>query len=273
MAASSDSGDSVGSWPGFVAQLNSTFNLLRDVFGYAMPGGVFIATGLLSKRFSLADVDNLLRPYHPPTWAFVILVVGACYIIGNTLAATAYLPIALAKWAIWEGSRIRRGILKPLVRRLSDGQMRRGLKRVDGMLVAWLKPWLEENPTEVSAVLLEVRSRNEKLMAALDRRETLTILGGSTAVALLGGWAIFFKKPWPVSTILCWAGGLVLLQFFTGVTHLRRVAGAIVKADAELRAEEKAKVTPDFNQPIADMVKAVESFVAAVKATAKPPVK
>ena len=67
MAASSDSGDSVGSWPGFVAQLNSTFNLLRDVFGYAMPGGVFIATGLLSKRFSLADVDNLLRPYRRRT--------------------------------------------------------------------------------------------------------------------------------------------------------------------------------------------------------------
>jgi hypothetical protein len=264
-----ESGDSVGSWPGFIAQVNNTFNLLRDIFGYAMPGGVFIATGLLSKRFSLSDIDDLLSPYHPPTWAFVILVVGACYIIGDILAATAYLPISLAKWMIWEGSRIRRGVLKPWVQSWKDGWKRKNLKWVDRKLVSWLKPWLEENPTEVSAALLKARSRHEKLLATLERRETLTILARSTSAALLGGWVVFFWKRWDTNTILCWAGALVLLQFFTGMSHLRRVAAAILKADTDLSNEEKAKITPDFNQPIADIVKAVDGFITSVKATAK----
>jgi len=236
-----ESVDSVGSWPGFIAQVNNTFNLLRDVFGYAMPGGVFIATGLLSKRFSLYDIAHFLSPYHPPTWAFVILVVGACYIIGDILAATAYLPISVAKWTIWEGGRLRRGVLKPWARGWKDRWIKKDLKWVDRKLVCWLKPWLEENPTEVSAALLKARSRHEKLLATLDRRETLSILAGSTSVALLGGWFVFFYRRWGPSTILFGAGALVLLQFFTGMSHLRRVAAAILKADADLTNEERQK--------------------------------
>jgi hypothetical protein len=53
------------------------------------------------------------------------------------------------------------------------------------------------------------------------------------------------------------------------MSHLRRVAAAILKADADLSNEEKARTTPDFNQPIADIVKAVDGFITSVKATAK----
>lgn len=236
-----ESSDGVGSWPAFVAQVNKTFNLLRDVFGYALPGGVFLAIGLISKRFSLSDVDDLLSPYHPPTWAYFISAVGACYIIGDILAATAYLPISVLKWVVWEGSRFRCWV-KNWKWLKSWTRTRASLKWLDKNLK---EDWLEHNPTEVAADLLVIHSRREPMFSSLDRRETLTILAGSTSIALLGGWYVFFQGKWDAGTIFRWAGIIVLLQFATGMSHLRRVADAIRKADLSLTAKESQ--VPDAN--------------------------
>ena len=92
-----NSPDSVNSWPGFLAQLNKTFLLIRDIFGYVLPGGVFLTIGIISKRVSLPDFQNLLPPHQLPAWAVFILLVGACYVTGDILASTAYMPIAFWK--------------------------------------------------------------------------------------------------------------------------------------------------------------------------------
>ncbi len=45
-----DSDDkSGGGWAGFVTELTKNFLILRDVFGYALPGAVFFAIGMLRK--------------------------------------------------------------------------------------------------------------------------------------------------------------------------------------------------------------------------------
>ncbi len=253
-----ESSDGVGSWPGFVAQINNTFNLLRDAFGYALPGGVFLAIGLLSKRFSLSDIDDLLSPYHPPTWAFVILVVGACYVIGDILAATAYMPISVGKWLVWQMGRLRDCLR-------SWNWLQPTLKWLDSWLGAWLRDWLDHNPTEVSSKLLEIRSRREKMLLTLDRRETLTILAGSTSVALLGGWYVFFQEKWDAGTIVRWAGIIVLIQFATGMSHLRRVAAAIRQADTTLTAADPKSPDPDFSKLAVAAIKAVGDMVQATK--------
>jgi len=79
-----DSNDNVGSWPGFIDQLNKTFMLVRDVFGYTFPGGVFFVVGLVSGRVSLGQVSRLLLPYQPHGWAAFILAVW-----GSTSWATS----------------------------------------------------------------------------------------------------------------------------------------------------------------------------------------
>jgi hypothetical protein len=259
-----ESSDGVGSWPAFVAQVNKTFNLLRDVFGYALPGGVFLAIGLISKRFSLSDVDDLLSPYHPPTWVYFISAVGACYIIGDILAATAYLPISVLKWVVWEGSRFRCWVknwnwLKKWTR------TRAMLKWLDDNLKAWPKDWLEHNPTEVSADLLVIRSRREPMFSSLDRRETLTILAGSTSVALLGGRYVFFRAKWDAGTIFLWAGIIVLLQFATGISHLRRVQNAIRKADFSLNAEESQVPDANADKLAGAVIDAADKLMKATK--------
>lgn len=264
----SGSTDGVGSWPAFLAQVNNTFNLLRDVFGYAMPGGVFLAIGLISKRFSLSDVDELLSPYHPPTWAYFILAVCACYIVGDMLAATAYMPISIAKWVVWEGSRLRR-LIRPRIREwewLKHWQTARNLLAwLDRELKRWLKEWLEQNPTEVSSSLLEIRSRREVMFQSLERRETLTILAGSTAVALLGGWYVFFKEEWDAGTIFRCAGIIILVQFATGISHLRRVAIAIRWADRYLERSTPKVPDPDFNKLAVRVIQATGDVIEATK--------
>lgn len=88
-----DSASSSSSWPGFLSELSKGFLILRDVFGYALPGAVFLGVGLVCGRFSLRDVRYyLVDPYHPPAWLGAIVGLGACYVIGHVMAAVAYFP-------------------------------------------------------------------------------------------------------------------------------------------------------------------------------------
>ncbi len=101
MADDGGKSDSVGSWPGLLDEVNKTFNLMRDVFGYALPGGAFLAIGLVSGRFNLWEVQNLLKPYQLPAWAALIALVAACYPVGTVMAAAAYMPFMVAKYWVW----------------------------------------------------------------------------------------------------------------------------------------------------------------------------
>jgi hypothetical protein len=95
--ASSESGGS-DSWPGFLSELTKSFLILRDIFGYALPGAVFLSIGVLLKRFSLHDVQYFLEPYNLPVWLAVVLGIGACYVVGHLMAQIAYFLFNTWKW-------------------------------------------------------------------------------------------------------------------------------------------------------------------------------
>jgi hypothetical protein len=95
MAASDDSANS---WPGFLSELSKSFLILRDIFGYALPGAVFLGVGLICRRFSLHDLQYyVFEPYHPPAWLAAIVGLGACYAAGHVVAAIAHLPYNFKK--------------------------------------------------------------------------------------------------------------------------------------------------------------------------------
>jgi hypothetical protein len=198
--------DSIGSWPGFLAYLNKTFLLIRDVFGYVVPGGVFLAVGLLSQRFSLRDVHSFLWPYQPPTWAAMALLVAICYPLGHILIAVAYMPIDLMK-----------------VFHRKDHK------------------YLANVPTEVTAELLEARARHPGLFVDLDRRETMAILMGGMASALLLGAAVFCRTHAYPFWLFTFLSVLLFINFATSMPHLKRVRDAILNADEGLQAEEATK--------------------------------
>lgn len=240
-----NSPDSVDSWPGLLAQLNKTFLVIRDVLGYALPGGVFLGIGLISKRITLFDLRNVLLPYQPPAWAVLILLVAACYIVGEILASAAYMPIAFRKRWQWQS---QKQYLYPLSEQPAAFEVWR---KANAAKVDLLK----DNPTEVTGDLLEIRMRHPELFVESDRRETLMLLGGSLAMALLGGSLVFYVlklRPLPLFVL---AGILVLLQFFTAPSHLRRVRAAIREAAAKVKTSA-SKPDPDFPHLLEDLVTA-----------------
>jgi hypothetical protein len=262
MADSSGDG-SVGSWPGLFDQINKTFNLVRDAFGYALPGGAFLAVGLVSGRFNLWQVRNLLAPYELPTWAAFVALVAICYPVGTVMAAFAYMPFMFFKNIYWFFTRhpSRTPVTPASPPELGDFSLSppslADAKTQDPPEGSWAS-WLLYHPTEVAPRTVQIRSQRPKFLDTLDRRETLTLLSASVSSALIFGWLAFFQLKLHFSTMIVVAGIVTYIQFFTGLAHLRRVTKAIYTADDTLsKAEAKApKHGPDFAKLLADLVAA-----------------
>lgn len=302
MAGASDS-NSVGSWPALIDQLNNTFNLIRDVFGYALPGAAFLAIGLFYGRFNLYQIQNLLKPYQMPTWMAFIAIVALCYPVGSVMAATAYMPFMLLKYVVWMKYRhptwwlwswypgqpqvdnpppaampnpeeyevseeYERSLLYEHYKHRARTRPLPGNKSApeppDSTEGTW-RAWLLNHPTEVARKIVEIRSSQPKLLDTLDRRETLELLAGSMTIALLGGWYVFYKAQWDLHKIIACAGLITLIQFLTGMPHLRRVAEATKDYYAATKAAPKKE--PDFADALADLIKAAQAAAAVLGKT------
>jgi hypothetical protein len=231
-----DSSDNINSWPGFLHQVNKTFLLIRDLFGYAIPGAVFLAIGVVSGRLSIAEIQRLLNWQSPSPWLAFVIALIASYVVGDVLAAIAYAPIAIRKFFQWREHK-RRGWY-PVNGRPHEftSFLAENARKVD---------WLIDNPTEVTGDLLEIRSRHPEFFLELDRRETLLLLSASNAAAFLGGVLAFYWPGIPIWGLFLIAGLALLLQVFTGIPHLRRVRWAVREADtiAKRRDETVAGMT------------------------------
>lgn len=75
-----------------LGSLISNFLLLRDLFGYAIPGAVFLA---LADYFERPDLSNVPM-VHDSVWLKFVVVVTASYVVGHVLAAIGYLPYDIA---------------------------------------------------------------------------------------------------------------------------------------------------------------------------------
>src|ERR1700683_250253 len=281
--ADATNGDSVGTWPGLVDQINKTFNLVRDAFGYALPGGAFLAVGLISGQFNLWEVRNLLAPYQLPAWAAFIAIVAACYPVGTVMAALAYMPFMLVKYAYWmrqrhwpqppapasiseidahiehHDRRERVDVSEDIVVRASAPDP---LEPADGTWAAWLL----YHPTEVASRTMKIRAQQPKLLDTLDRRETLTLLAASMSSAFFYGWLSFFCLKLHFSTMIFWAAIVTYIQFLTGLPHLRRVTRAIYDADEAISkaAAQNYKPSPDLPQLLADLIKAATAALEKI---------
>ena len=329
-----DTNSSTSSWPGFLAQINTTFNLVRDAFGYALPGAVFLAIGLIGGSYSLCQLQCLLSPYKLPAWAAFIAVIAASYAVGNVMAATVYMPFGVAKYVVWMIDRHwgcrdvinntdNAAMIEPAVtiaanetKRVRASQTRNlpqgitvtanwfGRRRVyrkitnatneqktivpalmvaphqtlrvtarqarrlpQGVAVVPLtenswpegswRDWLITNPTEVTAKTLQIRFQYRDLLNTLDRRETLNVMGGSMAAALLSGYFVFCRWHWDFSKIILWGGLIALIQFVTGMSHLRRVLKAVLLANVTPPPPD-----PNFPQLLSQLLTALTDRLA-----------
>jgi len=179
--------------------------LVRDIFVYALPGGLFFAIGLASHRLDLAQINVFLAPYHPPTWALGLLLVATCYLAGCLLSAIIGLRVEFWK------------------------------------LVHWSDPeWLAEYPNEITARDLVIRHYFPELSREMDRRESRARLLFSSIAALLLGWLVFFVLHPTFADMVIWTAGLVFLATVTAMSYLGRVRKAMHAASKEIEDIDKA---------------------------------
>jgi hypothetical protein len=233
--AKSDDGDggNSGSWPGFLSELTKNFLILRDIFGYALPGAVFLAIGLFCRRFSLRDVQYFFEPYKIPAWLGLTLGLVACYTAGHVMAQLAYLP---DNWKAW------RRMMKAKADASADA---------DGKPKAAV-----EEKTECKSldpVLIEIRESHPALLTELDRQSTISQFRGGVGAAMLLGFVVFYliRVLLPIGILVGIAGAVQILVFWvTGTAHIDDLkCDTIAAGEKVLNVEKTPPSAHSKNQP------------------------
>lgn len=240
--AKSNGGDAnADSWPGFLSELTKSFLILRDIFGYALPGAVFLAIGILSGNISLYGLRGYLQPYADkiPWWLALIVGIGACYTIGHLMAQIAY--CLKNGWGLPWGSKTY-GLMKP------------------------------EDPTPGEPDLFNLREDHPVLLTEYDRQTVMTQLRGSTGAAMLAGCAVFYGLPkylpkaYSVWVLAMVGGAFLLLVFlFSALPHMEELAKRTSQAG-------KAAMAADQKQPAsgpAQLKQVFEALLAAAQEALK----
>ncbi|HKS68138.1 MAG TPA: hypothetical protein VJR26_12940 [Candidatus Acidoferrales bacterium] len=223
-------------WTGAAALFLDACLLVRNIFIYALPGGLFFLIGLVSHRLNLAQINTYFAPYHPPSWALGLLLIAACYLAGRLLFAIVSLRVEFWK------------------------------------VVHWSDPdWLAEYPTEVTARDLVLRHYFPDMFLGMERRETGMRLTFASIAALLIGWLIFIEFHPAFGDVIIWTAGLLFLATLGKMTQLGRVRKAIHAAGEEIEAREKAaREAEAVIQPTGDELRfIIDSIFKAAELTSQ----
>lgn len=254
--AKSGNGSGGDSWPGFLSELTKSFLILRDVFGYALPGGVFLSIGVLCKRFSLSDIKYLLDPYQLPAWLAVLVGLAGCYAVGHVMAGIAYL--FFNQWKV------------PFVNYWKIPFVNRWWSRFS----KWWKSLFittddsgKAEHAQVPKELIDIRGRHPELLTELERQSTMTHLRGATGVAMLLGYLLFYRFSTPSAGLMLGLAGVFLLVtfWFSAIPHIDDLQHRTI--DAAKLTDEAVKANKTIDP--ANLKQALEDFIAAAKEALK----
>lgn len=185
-----------------LSSLISTFLLLRDLFGYAIPGAVLLA---ISDRYEHPDLSKVPL-INDSIWIKLVVAVTAAYVVGHVLAAIGY--------SFYQAVDSFRGWWKGLnEEERKEAEAKQVESKISALYFRYLYP---------------------SMFIEADRRETLTILRVALSVALLISAALPVDVPMTRRAILA-AVGLFMLW---NVYDSRRVAQTY--ADLSNRSGQRA---------------------------------
>jgi hypothetical protein len=192
---------SKGSWGDLALNLIGQFLLLRDFFGYLLPGLVLV--GLASYSGEGAKLLSRGRACLP-FWTVVILLLIICYVAGHFAAAVGY------------------SIQDVVVRLVAMLKSRKSVRKRPTKL-----------PLHSESSVLRYRAVYPQLFIELDRRDTLALLRtGLGASFLLGCW--FLGPSTRQVTLFFIIGVIFLLSGFSGRRHVALYRVATLRAALRL---------------------------------------
>jgi len=206
----------------FLGSLVSGFLLLRDIFGYIIPGAVFAALALVKTIPFFHDHPQYIDPFRPlPSWLDIFIGVVALYVVGQLLVAVGY--------TLYEAFD--------------------ALKRMAGAKPETLHPKAAEARAKKAAERKQeridgIRERTyywymyPSMFNELDRRNTINILRVGLALALTAGaWFVLQVSIVPASVSLA-CGIFLLVNGYRGMTHIAEYAKGTVAAAREARQNQ-----------------------------------
>jgi hypothetical protein len=193
------------SWTDLLAGLIRGFVLLRDIFGYILPGFVFLLMGIHSGN--VPGFEGFFKIYgvELPRWMAGLLLLVTSYVAGHFVVATVFFLPDLVQ----------------LIRERIDKKKH--------------KDELDAESQEVSDVL-RYRKRYPDIFIELDRRSILALLRtGLAGSVLLGLVTFYWLYPYRRSLVVA-AGGIMLFSANGAYRHVKKMRRVTLKA---ARDEEK----------------------------------
>ena len=187
----------------FLGKIVSGFLLLRDFFGYLIPGVVFAGLMLYSGQYVTAALTELPAKLAAlVNWPMAIVFVIACYIAGHVLVAAGY-TLSPVVGAVIEG-----------VRRIFAGESKTKIDR-------------DKKPVDHEAAFLYYEYLYPSLFIEIDRRDTIHMLRLGVAMALIAGpWLL---APCPRDVLVA-AGLFMLYNSTSGQKHMAEMKSATLQA-------------------------------------------
>jgi len=238
--ASQESG---ASWSALLTDLVRSFILLRDFFGYVLPGAFFL---LIGAYFNQDLAAHALEKYpdlknHP--WLFILLLVGISYLLGHFIITTSYLFQDLHKLgkrlkAYWEkkAEKSAEGT-EPTPEektRLEKEKVAREQAEKEE------KEKAEKNQQKWSDFLRYHRQFPE-IFIEYDRQSILAILRRGLAASPFLGLLVFHYFSTHPYRIMFAASVIMTLNIFANHFHMRELSDTTLKAAKDAATARRTK--------------------------------
>lgn len=208
------------SWGDLLRDLVRGFILLRDLFGYILPGAFFLLIGsqlgTLSSFWNLSVIPGVES--HP--WLVVFLLLLISYLVGIFLIAASYFPfdvvtlieIAREKWKF---------------SRLNEEERKKRKKEDEEKL---------QKIAKKEARLFRYRKQFPDIFIEQDRQSILALLRRGLAASVILGLLVFRYSPRHPLRVLAAAAALMLFNAVSGYFYIKRLkdmTGRVAEAAAD----------------------------------------
>lgn len=203
------------------------FLLLRDFFGYLLPGAAFLSILAVSQHPS---ESSLTLGSKLPMWGAVVALLGASYVAGHLMAAIGH--------AIQDATSFVFGAVRQYAANLVGFKWWKDRKKTRGVGSRRRAGF----PLSSESLALHYRRLYPQLFVELDRRETLALLRtGLGASFFVGSWSFPLSLELGIVLLI---GVVLLLSGYAGRRHVALYRIATLRAAIRAERAQKQPLEP-----------------------------